>query len=372
MIKKIIKFLGLSFIGLLVILTLTGIVFMNFSKQFGGKHSKLDIKRYEASGHFKEGKFQNLIKTGMDMSIGSIFSTMKDFIRGIENGKPKQDIPMQKPELTEIKTNKSQLIWFGHSAFLLQLSGKNLLIDPMLGKVPAPHPWVGGNRFQKELPVNIKDLPVVDAILISHDHYDHLDYESILALKDKTKHFFVPLGVGAHFRAWGIDSSAITEMNWWEEIEFEQLKLAFAPSRHFSGRGFSDRNSTLWGSWVIQSDSLNVYFSGDGGYGPHFKDIGKKYGPFDFAMMECGQYNEKWHDIHMMPEETAQATTDVNTKLMMPIHWGSFQLALHSWTDPVERVSAALKKNKQNFIIPEVGEIVDLNQPNVLNSYWWK
>jgi L-ascorbate metabolism protein UlaG (beta-lactamase superfamily) len=151
----------------------------------------------------------------------------------------------------------------------------------------------------------------------------------------------------------------------------DSLKLVLTPSRHFSGRGIQDRNKTLWGSWIIQGSKDNIYFSGDGGYGPHFKEIGDKYGPFDFAMMECGQYNEKWHDIHMMPEETAQASIDVSAKIMMPIHWGAFTLALHSWTDPVERLSKKLKELDQDYVIPKIGESIWLDQPIVDDSNWW-
>lgn len=360
----------LSIIALIVI---TGLIFVNTSPEFGGKANETETKQYEESGHFKEGIFVNEIHTSMDMGFSSMISTSIDFIKGVKNGRPDKGLPSIKVDSAETADNqKPRLIWFGHSAFLLQIDGKNILIDPMLGDVPAPHPMLGGKRYQKELPIEIEQLPQIDAIIISHDHYDHLDYGSIQKLKAKTKEFYVPLGVGAHLKTWGIKKENIHEMNWWDETTLDSLTLAFTPSRHFSGRGLSDRSKTLWGSWVIKGKSQNIYFSGDGGYGPHFKEIGTKYGPFDFAMMECGQYNEKWHDIHMMPEETAQATADINTKMMMPIHWGSFTLALHSWTDPVERVSKKLKELNQEFIIPKVGESIWLEEIKVEDSEWWK
>ena len=215
----------------------------------------------------------------------------------------------------------------------------------------------------------MENLPHIDAIIISHDHYDHLDYPSIAALQSKTDVFMVPLGVGAHFEAWGVKKENIFEMDWWDEVVYKGLTFALAPSRHFSGRGFA-RNETLWGSWIIQSDDESIYFSGDGGYGPHFKEIGEKYGPFDLAMMECGQYNELWGQIHMMPEETAQSAIDVNAKKMMPIHWGMFQLALHSWTDPIERVSKKAKELNVPMIAPKVGEVFTLQTQGV--AEWWK
>ena len=215
-----------------------GVIFVNTSPEFGGKANPDEIKSYEKSGHFKDGIFVNEIHTAMDMSFSSIVSTSIDFIKGVKNGRPNKDLPSKKLDSAATADNvKPRLIWFGHSAFLLQLDGKNILIDPMLGNVPAPHPMLGGKRYQKELPIEIEHLPQIDAILISHDHYDHLDYGSIQKLKTKCKQFYVPLGVGAHFRAWGIDEAQIHEMNWWEETKLDSLFLAFTPSRHFSGRG---------------------------------------------------------------------------------------------------------------------------------------
>jgi L-ascorbate metabolism protein UlaG (beta-lactamase superfamily) len=372
--KKTVKTIGKAFgaiVGLVLIIT---IAFMKISPQFGGKHSKEDIKNYQASGHYEDGKFQNLIPTSMDMNFGNMVSALKDFIVGVPRKKPDFDLPVVHIDSVNLETMKNidRLIWFGHSAFLLQLDGKNILIDPMLGETPAPHPAIGTKRFSSELPIAIEKLPKIDAILISHDHYDHLDYESIKVLKEKTEAFFVPLGVGAHLQSWGIDVTKIKEHNWWDETEFKGIKLAFTPSRHFSGRGLSDNSSTLWGSWVINGKTKNIYFSGDSGYGPHFKEIGEKYGPFDFAMMECGQYDEKWANIHMTPEETAQASIDVKTKVMMPIHWGSFALALHTWDDPVLRVTKKAKELELPITVPKIGEEILLDKVDVSVNEWWK
>lgn len=241
----------------------------------------------------------------------------------------------------------------------------------MLGEVPAPNPWLGGKRYSKELPIEIQKLPRIDAVLISHDHYDYLDFGSIQLLKDKVNQFMVPLGVGAHLKAWGIEETRIQEFDWWQEITYDHIDLIFTPSRHFYGRGLTDRFSTLWGSWVIKGKIKNLYFNGDIGYGEHFKEIGEKFGPFNFAMMECGQYNDKWADIHMMPEETVQAAADINTKQTMPIHWGAFTLALHTWKDPVERFTAEAQQIDLSFIIPKIGEEIDLNELEVESSMWW-
>lgn len=372
--KRIFKILVFSIIGIVLITLIIATLFINFSPQFGGSHSEEDKKRYQETGYYEDGKFTNLIPTSMDMSASKMLSAMVKFIKGVPNSKPEFEIPLNKIDSLSITqwTEPASLVWFGHSAFLLQLDGEIILIDPMFGDVPAPHPWFGNNRYSKELPIEIEKLPSIDAILISHDHYDHLDYGSIQKLKAKTKSFYVPIGVAAHLIEWGIPKEKIHELNWWEEIYHKNIRLSFTPARHFSGRGLTDRYSTLWGSWVITGNQTNIYFSGDGGYGPHFKEIGDKYGPFDFAMMECGQYNVNWSEIHMMPEETAQAAVDINTKLMMPIHWGAFTLALHSWTDPVERVTAAAENLNMPILIPEIGSVLLLNDDlSQSTNRWW-
>lgn len=366
--------IGLTIGGIIVLLLVIGVLFVNLSPEFGGKHEKEDTARYEKSTHFIDGKFQNSSNTVITMSFGEMMSSLVDYFKGVPNSAPDSNLSVQSvdPEAWKNNDTINRLIWFGHSAFLLNLDGKNILIDPMLGDVPAPHPWLGGKRYSEELPIEIEELPRIDAVLISHDHYDHLDYKSIKKLKDKVNQFFVPLGVGSHLKAWDIENTRIQEFDWWQEITYEHIKLAFTPSRHFSGRGLTDRFSTFWGSWVIKGANQNLYFSGDGGYDSHFKEIGEKYGPFDFAMMECGQYNEKWADIHMMPEESVIAAKEVGAKVAMPIHWGAFTLAMHTWTDPAERFSKKAKELNQNFIIPEIGEEVRLDLIEAENNNWWR
>ena len=241
----------------------------------------------------------------------------------------------------------------------------------MLGNVPSPVSWVGSSRFNPELPIDVEALPFIDVVLISHDHYDHLDYGSILKLKNKAKKFYMPLGVGAHLLSWGVDAEKIVEMDWWDTETFDELTFVSTPSRHFSGRGMFNRNSTLWCSWVIQTDHTNIFFSGDGGYGNHFKEIGNKYGPFDFTMMECGQYNEQWAKIHMIPDEIPQALWDLKSRIFMPIHWGAFRLALHKWTEPVEILTNMIDKHDFTMATPEIGESFILGQ-GTPKSKWWR
>jgi len=359
----------LSIIGLLIII---GLLFINLSPQFGGKHSKEDISRYEDSGHYTDGKFVNKIETKMDMGFKNTLITIKEFIQGNPNGKPKRELPQEEADSTQLADlEEATLLWFGHSAFFLKLDGKNILLDPMLGNTPAPHPLLGGKRFNRELPIDIVHLPPIDLVIISHDHYDHLDYESIQKLKNKCKQFYVPLGVGAHLKAWGIEKDRIKEFNWWEESNYEGLQIACTPARHFSGRGLTDNSTTLWSSWVIKGKQKNIYFSGDSGYGPHFKEIGEKYGPFDFAMMECGQYNTKWASIHMMPEETALAAKELKANLAMPIHWAAFTLALHDWNEPVIRMTEKAKEINLPVIVPTIGSLIPLDKAEANHSSWW-
>jgi L-ascorbate metabolism protein UlaG (beta-lactamase superfamily) len=361
-------------LGLVILVLIIGyIAFVNFYPSFGGEVSDALQKEYAKSKNYKNGQFINRKNVPEDLNFVETLSlARKFFFTKVPNGIPKQNIAVQKVDSMNIADYKgrTRLIWFGHSTFLLQMDGKNLLLDPMFGKVPAPHDWLGGNRFNSEMPIEIEKLPKIDAVIISHDHYDHLDYGSIKKLKDKVQMFYTPLGVGVHLEAWGIEKNRIEELDWWEEAFLKGLKFACTPAQHFSGRKFNTRQSTLWSSWVIGSATETIFFSGDSGYGPHFREIGEKYGPFDFAMLECGQYNKMWPDIHMFPEETAQAGTDLNAKRIMPIHWGAFKLALHDWTDPVERVTKKARALQIELITPQIGEPIHLND-SVASSNWW-
>lgn len=363
----------LILIPIVLILVILIVLFVNFSPEFGGSQSKQKLAQFEKLDYFEDGKFSNLMPTNMDMDFSEAIKMLPEFFKNDPSRRPDFELPIAHRDSLELvtKDHPTRLVWFGHSTFLLQIDGKTILIDPMFGEVPAPNPLLGKKRYSKELPIEVEKLPHIDMIIMSHDHYDHLDYGSIQKLKNKTKAFYMPLGMGAHFEEWGVNSSKINELGWWDEIQAGGLLLALTPARHFSGRGLNDRFATLWGSWVIRGKSDNIYFSGDSGYGPHFKQIGEKYGPFNFAMMECGQYNERWTDIHMIPEETAQAAKDINSKVFMPIHWAAFTLAMHSWRDPVERVMAKSNEINQPIYVPEIGEFIELDKNLVTTHKWW-
>jgi L-ascorbate metabolism protein UlaG (beta-lactamase superfamily) len=360
--------------SIILLIALTGILFIKLSPQFGGETTATQQSEFLKSENYRDGKFVNKGDVNLDMSFGTVIKILKKYMSPSPNTIPHEDILVhQLDSLTIAKSHaEAKLFWFGHSTFLLEIGSKNILIDPMFGDVPAPHPMLGNSRFSKELPIEIERLPQIDVVLLSHDHYDHLDYGSIIKLKEKVEMFYVPLGLGAHLLAWGVSSEKIKELDWWQEIKHKELVFKCTPAQHFSGRGVSDRAKTLWSSWVIQSEKENIFFSGDSGYGSHFKAIGDKYGPFDFAMMECGQYNELWSDIHMFPEETVQAAVDVKAKRMMPIHWGAFKLALHEWTDPVERVLKKAAKLNVEIVVPQIGAEINMNKPILSPIEWWK
>ena len=364
--------IGFSIVGIIVFIVIVLTLFLNFNPQFGKSTTKKQKELYAKSGNFQNGKFTNEHSSPMDVNYWKIF---KELTTKAPNRNPNKNILVEKIDSTTIVNHNvdiTQLTWFGHSAFLLEMDGKKILIDPMLGETPAPHSLLGPKRYSEELPIEIEKLPFIDAVIISHDHYDHLDYESIQKLEGKVGQYFAPLGVGNHLISWGVVEEKITELNWWESIEFDSISLVCTPARHFSGRGLFDRANTLWCSWVIKGTNDNIFFSGDSGYDTHFKEIGDKYGPFEISLMECGQYNEDWKLLHMMPEETVKASIDLNSKLLLPIHWGAFTLAFHDWTDPIERMILKAKELSLPVTTPKIGEQVILGNDTFPSEKWWK
>lgn len=369
-------------IVLAIILIFISIVYltMKLDPRFGGELSKRQNEFYRSSPNFKEGKFINKNELNVSPKI-----TFSGFIKGFGSlfskdpaslaTTPKSDLKVQHINHTDIISIKdsTRVIWFGHSTFLLQLENKNILIDPMFGKVPSPYTWLGGKRFSTELPIEIEKLPKIDAVILSHDHYDHLDYGSIQKLKNKVGQFYTPLGLGIHLEKWGIERERIVELDWWQDAKLDNLTFRCTPAQHSSGRKLNAMSNTLWASWIVNSNHTNIFFSGDGGYADHFKTIGEKYGPFDFAMLECGQYNEQWPLLHMFPEQTAQAGLDIKAKQIMPIHWGAFRLSNHPWEEPVERLIIAAKKLDIPVIVPQIGEPIIIEPKiNYSNAPWWK
>lgn len=374
--KRILK-IFLIIVSTIVFVISAFLISINYSPQFGGTLTKSQIGKYNNSSNFKDGKFIN--KDGLDVSVKITFSGfIQNLPRLFEEADPttipQGDLPIEKIELSKLLKfkNETSLIWFGHSTFLLQMEGKNILIDPVFSDRASPFSWFGPKRFSSTLPISVNNIPKIDAVLISHDHYDHLDYNSIIEIKDKVKMFYTPLGVGVHLLKWGIEKERIIELDWWGESTLDDIDFIAAPAQHTSGRKFYARETSLWASWIIKSKTQNLYFSGDGGYGTHFKEIGERFGPFDFGMMECGQYNEMWSQMHLFPEETAQAGLDIKAKQIMPIHWGAFSISSHPWSEPVERVITAANKLNLPVIVPKIGESITIPNTNNSTDTWWE
>ncbi|PGS43811.1 hypothetical protein COC58_06030 [Bacillus cereus] len=315
-------------------------------------------------------KYINQIHTDVSFKPKDIIGLMTDYFKMKSKLRPLKNLPI----VLSDKNNESleSVTWFGHSASLLKIEGKKLLLDPMFGDASSPFPVFTSKRYSGVFSLEREDLQEIDAIIISHNHYDHLNYKSIMMLKDRAKHFYVPTGVAQYLIKWGVSPSKISEHNWWDEIAFDTIKLVCAPARHFSGRSMTDRDCSLWCSWLILGQETRVFFSGDSGYAPHFKEIGDKYGPFDLTLMECGQYDPRWSAIHMLPEETVQAHIDVKGDLLLPIHWGAFTLALHEWCDPIERVTKEAKRLGVKITTPQIGESITLKSTDYPSSAWWK
>ncbi|TYZ07663.1 MBL fold metallo-hydrolase [Hymenobacter lutimineralis] len=361
--------------GFLVALLVVGGAFANLSPEFGGKPTKAQRAAYAKTGHYRDGEFQNLVPTTL-MTGGSTFSSLWKFLfTKTPNERPAAPLPTQPltPAHIQQKTNETvRVTWFGHSASLVEIAGKNVLLDPMLSVQMGPLSWVTPKRYNPQLAITAEQLPAIDAVLISHDHYDHLDYQTIRRLKDKTANFYVPLGVGAHLLAWGVAPAKIHEMDWGDSLQLPGLTIVSTPTRHFSGRGLTNRNSTSWSSWVLKSATKRVFYSGDGGYGPHFAAIGRQHGPFDLALMECGQYDADWSEIHMMPEQSVQAALDVQARLMLPVHWGAFTEAHHAWNEPVRRATAEAARRQLPITTPQLGQPVTLDAGPLPQVRWWQ
>ncbi len=276
---------------------------------------------------------------------------------------PTSKIPQIKPnlEVFEKASDKLKFIWFGHSTVLLNIDGIKVLIDPMFSMYASSIKGII-KRFQPPV-LMLKELPYIDVIVISHDHYDHLDKKSIRFFKDKETRFLVPLGIKRYLMKWGISEQKIVELDWHESYQMDSIHFTATPAHHFSGRNLLGHNKTLWASWVIKGKNANVFFSGDSAYSPHFKEIGERYGAFDVAFMENGQYDKRWLNAHMMPEQTTQAIKDIQAKIFVPIHWSMFRLSPHHWLDPMVQSLKITKAQNVPMLHPLLGEIMSIPLP---------
>lgn len=336
--------------------------------QFGTRNKY--SQRKLASPNYVDGKFINPIPTDLKMNGKEFRSMLKEYFNDKIQRKPIHPIRNIAIDLEHKDTNAISIKWLGHSSVLISIKGQTILCDPVFSERASVFQFAGPKQFSYETQYSPIDLPKLDAVIISHDHYDHLDYNTIKAIHRSVPKFFVPIGVEEHLLNWGVDADKIVVFDWWDEAFLDNdVKIVATPARHFSGRKMIDKDETLWASWVMKSNVGSVFFSGDSGYFPGFKDIGEKYGPFKYTLMECGQYNERWSAIHMMPEESVQAHIDLKGEKMIPIHWSKFSLSFHSWTEPVERAIAKAKSEGIEVITPQIGQTIT---PQSNTTHWWK
>ncbi len=318
------------------------------------------------------GKFHNSVQSEAP-SLGKTLGIFKRYFTEKKiDSTPTEQVPMlqvTRQQLDALSDDNVHIVKLGHSTLLIKMHGEYWLIDPVFSMRASPFSFIGPKRFQPT-PISIDDLPPIDKVLISHNHYDHLDQAAIKALNTKTRAFLVPLGVEGDLQKWGVNEEKIKQFDWWQEQQTEHALVAFTPSQHFSGRGIGDGNKTLWGSWVVKTPGRSFYFSGDSGYFAGFKSIGDKYGPFDLTFIETGAYDKDWADIHMTPEESVQAHIDLAGDTMVPIHNGTFDLAFHPWYEPLVRVSEAALKYNVSLSTPVFGQVFKLEHKPI-QTVWW-
>jgi len=369
---NVIKYL----IYILVIFAILIFIFLNVSPVFGASPDKNSKKIIENSENFIEGKFRNIKTTYTNFRTSEKKATLRDWFSPPKDKNPLNPLPTIKFIGKDLAEGK--FVWLGHSTVLMKTEGLVVMTDPVFNRA-SPLPsfnsksksnFFNGKPFTFENPVVIDDLPKVDVVIISHDHYDHLDSKAIKDLSNLVDQFFVPLGVGAHLERWGVNKNRITEYDWYDSMDYKNIKFTFAPSLHFSGRGVTNGNSTLWGSWMIKSKTLSAYFSGDGGYSETFKKLGNEYGPFDIAFIENGAYNVDWSNVHMFPDEAVQASIDLKAEVLFPIHWSKFDLSVHPWDEPIIRITKEAEKKNVNIATPMIGEVFELS--SIPKKPWWE
>jgi len=329
------------------------------------------LLKVRQSVNYREGGFQNQHLTEVMEGSGNFFRIFLKFLNKPADVIPPLPLPAVKTNLKNLPDGPPVLVWFGHSSYLLKINGKHLLVDPVFSGYASPVKLKSAKNFEGTNIYGVDDMPEIDVLLLTHDHYDHCDYQTVLQLQYKTKHIVTSLGVGSHLEYWNIDRNKVTELDWHQNAEpVAGIQLIAAPARHFSGRGIA-RAKTLWSSFILKTKDHTIYLGGDSGYDTHFKQLGEQYGPFDLAILESGQYNEDWKSIHMMPEETVQASLDLQAKRLFPVHWGKFSLAFHPWDEPVKRVVNKAAELNVLLTTPRIGEpmIIGSNYPC---DRWWE
>lgn len=355
--------IGLAFTGFLLYLFFQ-------HPQFGKRPRGAYKKSLQKSPHFKKGQFHNLMPTpafAQGTNYWQIFTKM--LIGGSPRKRPSDSIPSVKTDIKGLKDSENALIWFGHSSYFLQVEGMKFLVDPVFSGSASPLAF-GTRAFKGSDIYNIQDMPLIDVLVITHDHWDHLDYKTIKALRSKINRVVAPLGTEPHFLKWGYQRDQILELDWDEHTSLnEGFTIHAVPTRHFSGRTLL-RNTSLWTAYVLSTPHWQLFLGGDSGYGSHFKSIGEKFGPFDLAILENGQYNSDWRYIHLLPEQFFTAAKDLQAKNVLPVHHSKFSLSLHAWDEPLKAISALKSDQDPPLFTPRIGEKVNLDAPGPFDAWW--
>ncbi|MBP2703808.1 MBL fold metallo-hydrolase [Microbispora sp. RL4-1S] len=321
--------------------------------------------RVRRSPRFRDGAFRN-IQSSPILPPGAQRQVLRDLVFGRQPRRPRRPVPLGVPGPSG---GDLETVWYGHSSVLVEIEGRRVLLDPVWSERCSPVSFTGPRRLHPP-PIPLADLPRLDAILISHDHYDHLDMPTVRELvRTQSAPFLVPLGVGAHLERWRVPASRIVELDWDEEATVGGVRFVATAARHFSGRGFR-RNGTLWSSWVIAGERRRVFYSGDSGYFDGYAAIGERHGPFDLSVIQIGAYSAGWPDIHMTPEEAILAHLDVRAGVLLPVHWGTFNLSAHAWADPVDRLWREAKARDVRLVVPRPGERVTVDDPPPVDGWW--
>jgi L-ascorbate metabolism protein UlaG (beta-lactamase superfamily) len=339
---------------------------------FGGQFSGLRLERVKASPRFIQGAFRNTRRVSPGLRDGTALPTIAEYLRGGQRRVPPGRLPSVSPLERWARPVETGLraTWLGHSTVLLEIDGARVLTDPVWGERASPVSFAGPRRFQP-VPVSVAQLPPLDAVLVSHDHYDHLDLPTILELLRLDVPFVTSLGVGAHLEAWGVPPERIVELDWWESVELPRgATVTAAPSQHFSGRRLGGRNSTLWSSLVVRGARHAVFFSGDTGLTPEYQEIAARLGPFDLVMLEVGAYHPAWGDIHLGPENALEALALLGGGALLPVHWGTFNLALHAWDAPAETLFERGAQKGVHLVMPRLGEAVEPSRVDAVDPWW--
>jgi len=329
------------------------------------------LKRIKQSPNYRDGQFQNQSITPNFTEGANVWRVMLEFFfKKPKRSMPAKALPSQKSDLKKLSPEEDILVWFGHSSYFIQADGKTILVDPVFSGHASPVKFTT-KAFKGTDVYTTADLPDIDYLFITHDHWDHLDYRTMLNLKGRVKKIITGLGTASHLEYWGFDKAIIEELDWDYSVALaDGFMVHAAPARHFSGRAFT-RNRTLWMSFVLRTPTMNLYLGGDSGYDSHYKAIGEQFGPFDLAILECGQYNEYWKYIHMMPDEVVKAAKDLKAEKLLPVHWGKFSLGLHDWDEPIIKVTQAAGEQGMPIVTPMIGQKVHL-KANEQFTEWWQ